>query len=97
MNEYTGLAKDIIGAIGDERSRLGDFHTPHEAYAVLKQQAEEAEKAAGNIKKTLDELWKATKTRDEDSVSAYSHQLECDSRNATVSFAQLAAAAGNAK
>ena len=97
MDEYKGLARDVIGAIADERGRMGDFHSAHEAYAVLCQMAEDAEKNAANIKKTLKELWETTKNGDEDSISAYSHQLESDARNVTVSFARLSAAAGNAK
>ena len=97
MDEYKTLAKDILGAIGDERERIEDFHSPHEAYAVLKQKAEEADKVAGNIKKTLDELWKVTKTNHEDSIIAYSQQLETDARNAAIYFAELAAAAANAR
>ena len=97
MDEYKGLARDVIGAIGDERSRMEEFHSAHEAYAVLCQKAEEAEKKASNIKKTLKELWESTKANNEDSISAYSHQLECDAREAAVSFAYLSAAAGNAK
>ena len=97
MEAYTGLAKSIIGAIADKRGALPEFHSSYEAYSVLKQKAEEAEKASKNIKKTLDELWEATKAADVDAISAYSHQLECDARNVAVSFAQLSAAAGNAK
>ena len=97
MDEYKNLAKDILGAIGDERGRLADFHSPHEAYAVLKQKAEEADKVAKNIKKTLDELWDVTKANHEDSITAYSGQLETDARNAAIYYAELAAAAANAR
>ena len=44
MDEYKGLARDVIGAIADERGRMGDFHSAHEAYAVFCQMAEDAEK-----------------------------------------------------
>ena len=95
MGEENNLTRDILGAIGDERGRIGRYTSAHEAYALLKHKAEDAEKVASNIKKTLDELWKVVKLGDADAITAYAQQLETDARNAAVSFAGLSAAAGN--
>lgn len=49
--EYTN-AVDLYGA---------DYHSTHEAYAVLKEEVEEAEQELQNIKTMLEETWKAIK------------------------------------
>lgn len=68
------LMKEVSHLVGKEYQRAAAEHggaanTPHEGYALIKEEVEEAAEEMERLKKKLDFLWLNVKRDDEDMVS----------------------------
>lgn len=93
--EEKNIHLKMIGVIAEKRDEIPAFASEYEAYAVLKEKQETAEKAV-EVKKLAECFWGAVKEGNDEAMIAYVLQLETNARNAAAAFAELAAYAARA-
>lgn len=88
-NLTTAIIKAIDGHTGEtEPPRSG-----YEAYAMLKQRIEDAEKICGRTKDLMKDLWSGVKESSPEVIAAHARELATVGRQSAVAFAEAATVA----
>ena len=87
------LTTAIIKAIEGHTGETEPPRSAYEAYAMLKQRIEDAEKISARTKDLMKELWSGVKENSDEVVAAHARELSTVGRQSAVAFAEVAAVA----
>ena len=88
--ETVNISAEIMKIVDLRRDGIMAYNSHHEAYAIVKDRAETAQKQA-NPDKLLKELWAAVKEGNDEAAAALASRLAKEARYAAAAFTELAA------
>ena len=94
MNAVENQVRELVGVeLASANKQFPQFHSPHEGWAVMREEWEEAAKELSSVAAEMNAMWEYVKQDDIPDARVRAHHVQADALAVMKEAAQLAAMA----